>query len=226
MQYRHKKKMPVLTILISLLIYISSIQVTSNLLLHPLEYKFLPPSKIDGDVIVMLGGGATLDTPDFSGKANLSGHAANRLLTAARIYNKTKLPIIVSGGKVFENTGTEAEIAKRQLLDLGVAEKDIIVENRSLNTTENAINTKKLMSENNLSKPILITSAFHMERSMMNFNNAGIKDIVAYPCDYSTNTRLDLSINTFVPNYDSLNAVGISLKEYLGIFQLWIKKIV
>jgi hypothetical protein len=60
----------------------------------------------------------------------------------------------------------------------------------------------------------------------MNFDNAGVKNLVAYPCDYSTNTRLSLSINTFVPNYDSINAVGTALKEYLGIFQLWIKKIV
>jgi len=46
------------------------------------------------------------------GHGHLSGYAANRLLTAAQLYHKYHLPIITSGGKVLETTGTEAETSR------------------------------------------------------------------------------------------------------------------
>ena len=114
--YRKSKKLPKLIVFITLLFYIISIPLTSNLLMHSLEYKYLSPNKLDGDVIVVLGGGATLSSPDLSGSGNLSGSAANRLLAAARIHIKTGLPIIFSDGQVFKTSGNEAKIANRQYL--------------------------------------------------------------------------------------------------------------
>ncbi|MFA5384743.1 MAG: hypothetical protein WC364_08795 [Eubacteriales bacterium] len=67
-----------------------------------MESKYRPPAEINGDVLVMFGNGVTLDTPDLNGPGHLSGSAANRLLTAARLYYITKLPIILSGGRVFK----------------------------------------------------------------------------------------------------------------------------
>lgn len=224
--YLHKKikRLPKLFITITILFYIISIPLTSDLLMHSLEYKYLPPNKLVGDVIVVLGGGATLNSPDFSGDGNLSGSAANRLLTAARINKKTGLPIIFSGGQVFKTTGNEAEIAKRQLLDLGISGNDVITENKSLNTTENATFTKVLLTKYKYTKPILLTSAFHMYRAVINFNNSGVKGLEIYPCDYSTNKKLSINFNSFVPSSSSLNYSSIALHEYLGIIQLLIKK--
>ena len=111
--YKRNKKLPKLFIVITILFYIISIPLTSDFLIHSLEYKYLPPNKLSGDVVVVLGGGATLSSPDFSGEGNLSGSAANRLLTGARINKKIGLPIIFSGGQVFKTTGNESEIAKR-----------------------------------------------------------------------------------------------------------------
>lgn len=64
------------------------IPLTAELLMGGLERKYAQPSRIDGDVIVVLGGGATSGTPDMDGEGNLSGAAANRLLTAARLYRR------------------------------------------------------------------------------------------------------------------------------------------
>ncbi|GAA3319299.1 hypothetical protein GCM10020331_025620 [Ectobacillus funiculus] len=109
--------------IITLLLYISVIPLTGNILTQTLEQRHTPPSQVDGDVIVMLGGGATPDSPDIDGKGQLSGNGANRLLTTIRLYNQTRLPIILSGGQVFTNYGNEANIAKRQLISLGVPEE-------------------------------------------------------------------------------------------------------
>ena len=70
----------------------------------------------------MLGGGATLDTSGVNVKGNLSGTAANRLLTCAKLYNKLHVPVIISGGKVYEFTGDEARICRNILINLGVKE--------------------------------------------------------------------------------------------------------
>ena len=222
--YRKSKKLPKLIVFITLLFYIISIPLTSNLLMHSLEYKYLPPNKLDGDVIVVLGGGATLSSPDLSGSGNLSGSAANRLLAAARIHIKTGLPIIFSGGQVFKTSGNEAEIANRQLLDLGLSKNAVIMENKSLNTTENANFTKVILTKYNYTKPILLTSAFHMYRAIINFNNAGIKNLQIYPCDFTTNKKLHMDFNSFVPSGASLGSSSVALHEYLGIMQLLIKK--
>jgi len=222
--YKKNKSLPKLIFTITILFYIFSIPLTSNLLMHSLEYKYLPPAKLDGDVIIVLGGGATLTSPDLSGSGNLSGPSANRLLTAARINKKNGLPIIFSGGQVFKTTGNESEIAKRQLLDLGISENAVIIENKSLNTTENANFTAVLLKKYDYEKPILITSAFHMYRAIINFNKSGVKNLEMYPCDYCTNKKLSVDFNSFVPTTSNLNYSSIALHEYLGIIQLLIKK--
>ncbi|MBK1813876.1 YdcF family protein [Clostridium sp. YIM B02505] len=226
LQYKREKRLPKLALIVVVLIYITSIPLTANFIIHSLEYKFNPPSKLEGDVIVMLGGGASLSSPDISGIGSLSGSSANRLLTTARLHNKTKLPIIISGGSVYGESGTEAEIAKRQLIDLGLDEKDIIQEDKSRTTTENALYTSKLMEEHHFSKPILVTSAFHMERSIINFTNANIKNAIPYPADYFTNAKLTIGFESFVPNSSSFDTTVIALHEYLGMLQLWIKSII
>ncbi|GFZ33951.1 hypothetical protein CSC2_44770 [Clostridium zeae] len=226
LQYRREKKIAKLPLIIAALIYITSIPLTANFMIHSLEYKFSQPSKLNGDVIVMLGGGATLSSPDLSGAGNLSGSSANRLLTTARLHNKTNLPIIISGGSVYGEIGSEAEIAKRQLIDLGISEKDIIAEDKSRTTTENAIYTSKIMENHHFLKPILVTSAFHMDRSIINFTSANIKNVIPYPSDYFTNAKLTIGFKSFVPNASSFDTTVIALHEYLGMLQLWIKTII
>lgn len=217
--YRYHKWMARVLFVFTVCLYLFSIQITGDLIIHSLETNYQPPKTINGDVIVMLGAGATGDTADIDGRGQLSGHAANRLLTTARMYKKTHLPIIVSGGSVFEDSGNEAEISKRQLMTLGIPENKIIIENKSLNTEQNAYFTKKIMNEKNFEHPILVTSAFHMKRSILNFSRIGI-DVIPYPTDFKTNQTITIYPNKFVPS--DLQNVNLALKEYLGILILFI----
>ncbi len=92
------------------LLYIYSIPITGSILIQSLEKRHHVPTTISSDVIIMLGAGATDGTMDFSGEGHLSGHAVNRLLTVARLYKQTSLPIILSGRSVFPDSGNEAQI--------------------------------------------------------------------------------------------------------------------
>lgn len=196
--------------------YLASISLVGNLLMRPLENKYRPPAQINGDVLIVLGGGATLDTPNLSGKGHLSSIAANRLLTCIQLYHQLHLPIIVSGGQVYKTTGCEARIARQILLDAGVPDDRILIEDESLNTTENAENVKKILSRHNFCRPILITSAFHLPRAVRQFEKINV-DITPYPADYHTNVSFRFSFRQLVPSSDALNDVSLVLKEYLGL---------
>ena len=201
---------------ITLVFYLLSTAYIGNYLVGSLESRYTVPDTIDGDVIIMLGGGATVGTPDIDGEGNLSGSAANRLLTAARLEHQLNVPIIVSGGKVFSDSGREAFVAKRMLEGIGIAEDKIIVEEHSLNTRQNAQLIHEIMQENGYKKPILVTSAFHIERSIMNFTKEGI-EVTPVPADYLASGNNDVYLNKFVPSSGALQNSCIFFHEWLGM---------
>jgi uncharacterized SAM-binding protein YcdF (DUF218 family) len=201
---------------IAIVNYLFVIPITGQLLLLPLEQRYTVPSKLNGDVLVMLGGGATLDTQDLDGEGHLSGAASSRLLTTVRLYKQTKLPIILSGGQVYPDSGNEASIAKRMLISLGVNPDDIYIEDKSLNTEQNAKFTAELLVKHHFQNPILITSAFHMERAVKNFENEGII-VQAYPTGYLVSKTIHLHPNQFAPS--NSNSAVIAIKEYIGIVE-------
>lgn len=217
--YKRDKKAAIVLFAVNFIFYLCSTSLLSDLLVKSLESKYRPPVKVTGDVLVMLGNGATLDSPDINGSGLLSGSAANRLLTTARLYRITNLPIIVSGGKVFADNGNEALIARRQLIELGIPEDKITMENKSLNTTQNALYTKRILEKNHFKKPILIVSAFQMHRAVLNFHKIGV-GVMPYPTDYRTNLKQNFGAPKFIPSAFALSDTSLILKEYLGIIFL------
>lgn len=213
-----KLKTPVKGLLgmITFFFYVFSTPYVGDTLLKTLEYQYIPPQKAEGDVIVMLGGGATLDTPDIDGLGHLSGSAANRLLTAARLQRNLGVPVVLSGGQVYKDSGTEALICKRILEGLGISADKIIVEDASLNTAQNAAYVKKVVLARGYTRPILVTSAFHMERSVLQFTKQGLA-VQPFPTDYFTSRESKMNINKLVPSADAFRNSYIVLHEYLGI---------
>ncbi len=211
--------------IINLVLYASMTPLVSDALIGSLEQKYAPPAAIQSDVIVVLGGGATSGTPDIDGEGNLSGAAGNRLITAVRLYRQTGLPIIFSGGQVFADSGNEANIARRQLIGMGVAPQDVYAENRSLNTAQNADNTAQLLKQHNWSKPLLVTSAFHMPRSVMEFHRTGVK-VTPYPADYWVSQPGTIYAGKFSPSGSAISSTGTACKEYIGMLAIWVKSLV
>jgi uncharacterized SAM-binding protein YcdF (DUF218 family) len=214
--YRRNRKIAKLILGVAGLIYLASTSLVANAVIHSLEYRYTPPDKYDYDTIVVLGAGATLDTPNIGGQGHVSGYAANRLLTALTLYQKLSVPIIVSGGKVFATTGVEAEISRTILTGLGVPPERVLLENASLNTTQNAYYSANIIRQNGFTKPVLVTSAFHMERAVLQFAKAGIT-VTPFPTDYQTNRENNIHITDLLPSAYSLHMLTLGLKEWLGI---------
>ena len=216
MLYRRRERIPAVLPVLVCILYIFSLPLASDNLVRSLEIKYLPPFQPRGDVIVMLGGGATQDTPNLNGRGHLSSHAANRLLTSAQLYVRLKVPIIISGGQVYNSSGSEAEIARHILMGLGVPEDMIIIESRSQNTTQNAKYTKEILEAHRFKAPILVTSAFHMERSVRQFRKVNLA-VTPYPSDYLVNVGYKFHARDLIPSAEALNKINLSLKEYIGI---------
>ena len=214
--YRKQRRIALCLIGATVVLYLASISLTGDLLMRHLENQYPPPEQINGDVLIVLGGGATLDTPNLSGKGHLSSIAANRLLTCIQLYRQLHLPIIISGGQVYKTTGCEARIAGQILLDVGVPNDQILIEEDSLNTTENAENVKKILTGHSFQRPILITSAFHLPRAVRQFEKINV-NIIPYPADYHTNVSFRFSFRQLVPSSQALNDLSLTLKEYLGL---------
>jgi uncharacterized SAM-binding protein YcdF (DUF218 family) len=198
--------------------YLCCIPAVADGLMRGLEQSVPHPSAVHGDVLVMLGGGATPDTPDVDGVGMLSSSAESRLFTTLRLYRETKLPIVLSGGQVYPDDGVEADIARRQLISMGVPAADIYVEDKSRNTEENAKYTRKILAEHHFQHPVLITSAFHMRRAVLDFAKEGV-GVEAYPCDYQTSAKPKWYVNQFVPSGQAMDLTWTVLHEYLGIVQ-------
>lgn len=146
---------------------------------------------------------------------------ADRIMHTVQLYKLGKVPfIIVSGGSgklIQEEEPTEAEQIKKVLLISGVAEEDILTENKSRNTYENAVFTARLLDEKNLprDKLLLVTSAFHMRRSLACFNKAGIFPR-PYSTDFYSNEQEYSPEDLFIPGNEALTQWTTLISEWTG----------
>ena len=201
-------------VLITMVFYLLSTYLVADMLMGSLESAYAPPAKPEGDVVIMLGGGAFSDAPDVDGEGALTASPSTRLLTAVRLAQKLDLPILVSGGQVFQESGKEALLAKRTLISLGIPESRILVEGASQNTVQNAAYTAKILKEHGLVRPILVTSAFHMKRSVLNYEKLGI-EVVPYPTDYMVSHHPIFHAVKLAPSADALHTNAVVLQECL-----------
>ena len=153
-------------------------------------------------------------------EGELGGFSANRLLTAAQLQKRMQIPLLVTGGQVFAVSGNEARISRNILLNLNVPKEMILIEDQARNTEENAINALNICRKHGFEKIVLVTSAFHMQRSLLNFESQNIDSyftFLPYPCDYQSSEYINVNIFSFVPQQDALTASYLALHEYLGI---------
>lgn len=214
---RGEKKAAAMLFALTFAFYLLCTSLVSERTLGYLEGAYAPPAEPRGDVIVMLGGGAMPDVPDVDGVGTLTASPSSRLLTAVRLQKKLDVPILLSGGQVFADSGPEAKIARRILLSLGVPDDKILVETKSINTSQNARYSAEILKEKGLTHPIVVTSAFHMKRAVLNFEKQGI-DVTPYPADYMTARHPVFHYTKLRPQSEALMGNVTVLQETLRTF--------
>lgn len=212
--FKKKIKAGVFNFVIGSLMWLLAITPVSNAMLRGLESGFEIPTHLYGDVIILLGGGVYDKVPDFSGTGAPSSDAFARVVTAARLQKRLNVPVIVSGGQVYRHIAPEAIIIRRFLIDLGVPAKKIIVEDKSRDTLENAKYSNEICKELGYHKPILLTSAYHLKRSILSFKKIG-KQVIPFPAVfYSWDFRQYFWMD-YLPG--SFRYTRMAIKEYFGL---------
>lgn len=210
-----KSKAAKILLVISVFFYfLFSISPISDLLLSPLEkqYKYPERSQIEEiDKVVVLSGG--VKNKDLPLPSALGDSTLIRLIEALKIYSlKEEKPIIiVSGTSPIDNYSKEALFGISFLELYGVPKEHVAFELMSENTFQHALELKKMLGGERF---LLITSAYHLPRTMMVFKKADL-NAVPVPTDYQSDGRY--TFLDFLPQAKNLKKSTLAFHEYFGI---------
>lgn len=187
--------------------------------LYQLEKQYPPitlnPEQVDG--VIVLGGGEQNAQSYAWQKVSLGSGGERPLALLQMVAQLPKsTPIMFTGGtgRMTAQGMSGAEVIQQMLVDHGVDTERVIFEGKSRNTVENAVLSKQLVNPQVGDSWLLVTSAFHMPRSMAIFCKVDWP-MQAYPVDFRSRKdnlwRLDWD---FAKHLRNLN---IAYKEWLGI---------
>lgn len=206
-----------------LVLWLCSLRLVANLVCAPLEEAIPVPSMDrvgECDLIVMTGAGSVGGVSDMGGTGQPGPIMAKSMLTAFRLQRATGKPLLVSGGQVRRENGSEADIALRIFGQMGIARDKLIAENRSRNTAENARFTRELLQKRGQKRVLVVSPALHAPRVRELFAREGL-DAVMFPSHFrrSRDWNFQLLADT-MPTAENLNDVSDALREYLGLLAI------
>lgn len=206
------------------LLAVGGLSPLGNLLLYPLESRFPPWDAAKGppDGIVVLGGPIDADI-SVAHDTTVVRTAADRIFaTAALALRYPNARIVFSGGSgnLISNDAKEADYAATLFESLGIPKSRLIIERRSRNTQENAEFSKELAKPKSGERWLLVTSGFHMPRSVGLFRKAGFP-VEPYPVDWRVGGRAELFAFSNLED-DGLGRTDAGFREWMGLVAYWI----
>jgi uncharacterized SAM-binding protein YcdF (DUF218 family) len=205
-----------------MLLAVAGYSPVGNILMSALEERFPQWDAARGAPygIVVLGGAIAPDVSAARGTAELT-EAAERMTAAvalARQYPQAR--IVFSGGNGGLMGGAkEAQAAERFFVALGLPRERLVLEDRSRNTAENAVFSHALAQPKPGERWLLVTSAYHMPRSMGCFRKAGFP-VEAYPVDWRTRGPQDAT-EPFNQLSAGLARTDAAVREWVGLVAYW-----
>lgn len=188
------------------------------------RWDYYPDNRIDTtkySCVIVLSGFAG---PGLYGNGYFNG-ASDRFIQGAKLKLQGRAKyILITGanGSLLHNNFIEADFAREQLRQFNIPDSVILTEGQSKNTVENAAYTKIILQNKHLAPPyLLVTSAFHMRRSVATFQKAGI-NVIPYPCNYMAGGNF--TVTQLVPSPDVIAKWRIYIKEIVGYLVLKLRK--
>jgi uncharacterized SAM-binding protein YcdF (DUF218 family) len=168
------------------------------------------------DAGIVLGG---MSVYDYEYDRAQFYRGVDRLIQGVELYRRgiIKKMIFTGGsGRILHPEMKEGGYIKRYLLYMGIPEKDFFIESESQNTRENALFTKSLIEEKKIAgNYLLITSAFHMRRSIGCFNKVGLT-VTPFSTDRYSGPRKFEFDYVFIPNTSAMNDWNNFIHEVVG----------
>ncbi|MEW6632520.1 MAG: YdcF family protein [Pseudomonadota bacterium] len=217
--FRRRRLAATGSVLAFLILALSTWTSLGAMMLNPLEERFPKPAlpeKVDG--IVVLGGGfeGAINLARGGYELNTSGDRMVETAILARRFPQAKVVVSGGNGSLLLDGEGDADTAPRLLGALGVEADRLILEDKSRNTYENAVFSRRLVAPKPGETWLLVTSAFHMPRAKALFDKAGFATI-AWPVDYRTSGEEGIGLFRDNPA-DSLQATTMAIREWIGLF--------
>ncbi|MEE8394256.1 MAG: YdcF family protein [Rhodospirillales bacterium] len=177
------------------------------------------PGRVDG--VISIGGVANQFITMDRGQISLNGSVERLTEFAAlgRRYPKARLVFSGGSGNLLRQEIKEADVLGPFLESLGLEPGRVIFENQSRNTFENAVKTKEAVNPGPGETWVLITSAFHMPRSVGVFRKAGWR-VIPYPVDFGFERDEALKFSFSLGS--GLGRLRAGLHEWLGLVFYWL----
>lgn len=166
------------------LLFVLSLEPVANGLLYSMEHDAPSTYRVDVtyDAIILLGGLTDEDVSRENGQPAYND-SVERVLMTHRLVRDGKARFVVPSGGM-----GEAALMGAQLRDWGVEPERIVLEDRARNTRENAVFSAAIAKQRGWRKVLVVTSAFHMKRSMECFNAVEL-DFDTFAVDYRATQR-------------------------------------
>jgi len=208
------------TVLTGLLIALS-VPTTGYLAMETLESAYPPTNDVPAshDILVILSHGIIRESRDRS-IVRLDHASTARCLHAVQLYKRSGgCRVVLSGGKTdwSDPSPTLAEVMRRFVVEVGIHPDDILLEDKSSNTYENALFSKALLKNQPGNQIWLVTAASHMHRAEDCFRKQGFVVIPA-PCDHQPPVW-NFSLCNFIPTADGIKQVARAAHEWQG--RIW-----
>ncbi|MCE3279348.1 MAG: hypothetical protein K0S44_1539 [Bacteroidetes bacterium] len=143
----------------------------------------------------------------------------DRLIQTVELYRKGIIKKIIftgGSGSILHPEQKEGNYINRYLLYMGIPKEDFLIESESQNTRENATLTKKMLDEKNIKGDfLLITSAFHMRRSLGCFRKVGLS-VDPYSTDRYSGPRKFEFDHLIIPNISAMYDWTNIIHEIVG----------
>lgn len=172
------------------------------------------PDRIDG--IIVLGGAVNAESSTILKQPQLNEWSERifEMMRLSHTYPQAKVVYAGGAGSLYGQSFKEADIVKDMLSNLEFPAQNFIFETKSRTSYENVINAKALTSPQVGENWLLITSAFHIPRSVAIFKKQGW-EVIPYPSGFIENGRVEAwQFIDVSGNYWKLN---VAAKEIMGI---------
>jgi uncharacterized SAM-binding protein YcdF (DUF218 family) len=198
-----------------------SLPAFSHLALGSLEWQYPPLEQRpdDADAIVVLSAGV-IPADSTRREAALDEDSLRRCRHAARLYHQGRpCPVLVSGGRVGPDSPEPAcaRLMRDALVERGVRPEDLIVEDVSRNTYENAVECGKLLRQHGLTRPVLVADAVDLFRAVRCFRKQGVEPVPS--ASWYRAGRFEWSPTAFLPSPGAARGCQRVWHEWAGV--LW-----
>lgn len=197
-----------------------SIEPVSNRLLYRLEHATTSTYRpeVVYDAVILLGGVGDERVATESGQPAYNDNVERLVATHRLLADGRARFAIVSGAPEFPELAahSEARVLGRQIEDWGVDPARVILEEKARNTHENALYSQKIARERGFEKVLIVTSAFHMRRSIECFAAVGMK-VDTFIVDHRAHGYSGPGSDSWLPRAGFLAESTRTLREMAGL---------